>query len=119
MGQCATPTPARPNVSHVGVRQVDAVRAPHVVGDPPDALEVLDRGAVEQLAAVRILLDRLGEMRVQLQAEPARERGGLLHQPRGHRERRARGDCDLHQCSVGEAMQPLGVGENRVDVLDE
>ena len=75
---------------HVGVRQVDAVRTPHVVGDPPDALEVLDRRAVEELAAVRILLDRLGEMRVQLQAEPARERGRLLHQPRRHRERASR-----------------------------
>ena len=59
---------------HVGVRQVNAVRAPDVVGDPADPLEVLDRRAVEELAAVRVLLDRLGEVRVQLQAEPAGER---------------------------------------------
>ena len=37
--------------------------------------------AAVQLPAVRLLLDRLGEVRVQLQAEPAGERGRLLEEP--------------------------------------
>ncbi len=103
----------------VRVREVDAVRAPHVLGDPADALEVLDRRAAEELAAVRVLLDRLGEVRVQLKAERARERGRLFHQPRRHRERRAWRDRDLRHRPVGERVEALGVGEDRVDVLDE
>ena len=80
-------------------REVDAVRAPDVAGEPAEPLEVLDRRAAVELAAVRLLLDRLGEVRVQLQPEPARERGRLLHQPRRDRERRARRDRELHACA--------------------
>ena len=53
------------------------------------------RAAVE-LAAVRLLLDGLGEVRVEHEPEPPRERGRLLHQPARDRERRARRDRDLH-----------------------
>ena len=95
------------------------MRAPDVAVDPADPLEVLDRCAAVELAAVRILLDRLGEVRVQLQAEPAGERGRLLHQPRRDRERRAGRDRDLDEVAVGERGEPLGVGEDRVEVLDE
>ena len=77
------------------VAQVDAVRAPDVAGEPAEPLEVLDRRAAVELAAVRVLLDRLGEVRVQRQAEPARERGRLLHQPPRDRERRAGSDREL------------------------
>ena len=40
----------------------------------PRRVEVLDRRAAVQLAAVRLLLDRLGQVRVQRQAEPPRQR---------------------------------------------
>ena len=110
---------ARAEALDLGRREVDAVRAPDVPGEPADALEVLDRRAAVELAAVRLLLDRLGEVRVELQPEPAGERGRLLHQARRDRERRARRDGDLDQVAVGERGEPLGVGEDVVDVLDE
>ena len=66
---------------------------------------------------------RLGEVRVERQPEPARERGRLRHEPLRHRERRARGDRDLDARARARLVQladePLGVREHRVDVLDE
>ena len=57
---------------------------------------------------------------MQRRAEPARELGRLRHQPARDRERRARGDGDLHPAvAVGERRQPLRVGEDVVDLLDE
>ena len=50
---------------HVSVVEVDAVRAPDVAGEPVEPLEVLDRPAAIELPAVLLLLDRLGEVRVQ------------------------------------------------------
>ena len=47
--------------------------------------------------AVLLLLDRLGEVRVELQPEPARELGRLLHQPPRDGERRAGRDRDLDE----------------------
>ena len=64
VGQCATPTP-RPRRRHVRLGQVDAVGAPDLVRQPPDPLQVLDRRAAVELEAVRVLLDRLREVRVQ------------------------------------------------------
>ncbi len=65
----------------------------------------------------------LGEVRVEGQAEAACELGRLRHQSLRHRERRARRDGDLHARAraglVQLADEPLGVRENRVDVLDE
>ena len=105
---------------HVGVREVDAVCAPDVLGEPPDLLEVLDRAAAEELLAVLLLFDRLGEVRVELQPEPARELRRLLHQPLRHGERRAGRRDDPHEAGlVLEPGEPLGVGEDRVEVLDE
>ena len=49
----------------VGRRQVDAMRAPDVPGEPADALQVLDRAAAVGLAAELLLVERLGEVRVQ------------------------------------------------------
>ena len=66
-----------------------------------------------------LLLDRLGEVRVQPEAEAAGERGRLLHQPRRDGERRAGRDDDLRRRAVDEPGEPLGVGEHVVDLLDE
>ena len=53
------------------------------------------------------------------EAEPAGERGRLLHQPRRHRERRAGRDDDLGHRAVDDPGEALGVGEHVVDLLDE
>ena len=81
MGQCATPVPVARELGDVRLGEMDAVRAPDVVGEPAEPVEVLDRAAAVELEAVRLLLERLGEVGVERQPEPAGERGRLLHQP--------------------------------------
>ena len=95
VGQCATPVPVAAKRCDLRLREVDAVRAPDVAVEPAEPVEVLDGRAAEALAAVLLLLDRLGEVRVELQAELARELGRLRHQVAGDRERRARRDGEL------------------------
>src|SRR5262245_9166077 len=58
-------------------------------------------------------------MRMQPQAELARELGGLAHQFLRHRERRARRDRDLDLCAVCERRRRLGRREHVVSVLDD
>ena len=99
----------------VAVVEVDAVRAPDVAVEPAELLEVLNRPTAVQLLAVRLLLDGLGEVRVQLQPEPPRELRRLAHQPPGDREGRARRDHQL-RVAIGE---PLRLGQHLVGVLDE
>ncbi len=115
--------PVSPKRRDVGVADVHAVRAPDVAGEPAEPLQVLDGRAAVELAAVVVLLDRLREVRVERQAEPARERGGLLHQPAGDRERRARRDRELDARAraglVELPREPLGVREHSVQVLDQ
>ena len=111
--------PRAREAADVGSRKVDAVRTPDVVVEPAERVEVLDRCAAVEVAAVRLLLDRLGEMGVQHQPEPARELCGRAHQLAGDRERRARGDGDLHQTVLLDVRKPLGVGEDVVQRLDE
>ena len=65
VGQCATPVPVSPNRAISSAREVDAVGAPDVVGEPAELVEVLDGRAAVELAAVRLLLDGLGEVGVQ------------------------------------------------------
>ena len=109
--------------SDLAVGEVDAMRAPHVVGEPAETFEVLHRRAAVQLSAVRLLLDRLGEVRVEREPEAPRERGRLLHQPSGDRERRARCDGDLHARArprlVERRVESLRLGQHRVELLDE
>ena len=99
----------------LGRGQVDAVRAPDVVGEPAEPVEVLDGRAAVELAAVSLLLDRLREMRVEREAEAPRERRGLLHQPARDGERRAGRDGDLDPRAwaglVELRVEALGVGE--------
>ena len=63
-GQLGDADATRPEGPHVGLREMDAVRAPHVALHPAHTLEVLDRRAAVELAAVRVLLDRLREVGV-------------------------------------------------------
>ncbi len=111
--------PVRGKAVVVAVAQVHAVRAPHVAGQPADVGQVLDRRAAVALAAELVLVGGLGQVRVQLQAEPPRERRGLLHQLARDRERRARRDGDLHEVAVGQRGHALGVGQDLVERLDE
>ena len=113
----------RREAADLGIGQVHAVRAPDVPVEPAERVEVLDRRAAVQLLAVRLLLDRLRQVRVQLQAEAPRELGRLRHQAAGDRERRAGRDRDLDSRAraglVQLAGEALGVGEHGVDLLDE
>ena len=107
----------------LGGGEVDAVRAPHVAVEPAERVEVLDRRAAVELLAVRLLLDRLREVGVQLQAQAAGEVSRLGHQPARDGERRARRDCDLDPGAgaglVQLADESFRVGEHGVDLLDE
>ena len=106
----------------LGGREVDAVRAPDVAVEPAEAVEIFDRRAAVELLAVRLLFHRLREVGVQVQAEPARELGRLLHQPSRDGEGRAGcyGDLDPRpDRSVQLACESLRVGEHRVDVLHQ
>ena len=85
----------------------------------PTSIEVLDGRAAVALAAELVLVGRLGEVRVQPQAEAPRERGRLLHQLTRDRERRARRDGDLQQVAVGQRGDALGVGQDLVERLDQ
>ena len=97
--------------------------APHVTVQPAEAVEVLDRRAAVELLAVRLLVGRLREVRVQLQAEPAGELRGLRHQAPGDREGGAGRDRDLNVRAGAALVQLAGeafrVGEHRVDLLDQ
>ena len=102
--------------------QVHAVREPDVVAEPPELLEVLDRPHAELLEAERLLLDRLGHVRVQPHAALTRERRRLGHQLARDAERRARRQRDpAHRARLRlvELVQRVFVGgEDRVAVLD-
>ena len=67
----------------LAVGQVHAVREPDVVAEPAEVLEVLDRPHAEALEAERLLLDRLGQVRVQPHAALAGELGRLGASARG------------------------------------
>jgi hypothetical protein len=69
------------------LREVDAVRAPHVVAEPAEPVEVLDRAAAVQLAAVGLFLHRLREVRVESQPKVPGELRGLLHEDTRGRKR--------------------------------
>ena len=110
-------------VGDVVRREMDTVRAPDVRPEPTEIREVLDRRAAVELEAVRLLLTRLREVRVQREPELPGELRRLGHQLLRDRERRARSDCDLDAC-VRTGLVQLGdetfrVRENRVDVLHE
>ena len=92
----------RAELRNVVVREVHAVRAPDVLREPADLVEVLDRRAAVELAAVLLFLHGLREVRVQPEPEPARQLCRLGHQLARDRERRARRDRDLDLCAVRE-----------------
>ena len=100
-----------------------AVRAPDVAREPAELREVLDRCAPVELPAVRLLLPRLREVRVEDEPEPPRELGGFAHELPGHGERGAGRDRDLHARARPRLVQlvreALGLREHAVQVLDE
>ncbi len=119
-GQCATPVPAAAEPSHLGVVEVDPVRHPDVVVDPPELVEQVHRAPAEAFEHVAFLVDGLGEVGVQPQAVAARERGGLAHQLRRHAERAARRDGHDDALAVVVAGDHrFGRGQDRVEVLDD
>ncbi len=69
---------------------MDSVGVPDVPGEPSQLVNYIERALSETRQAVAFLGDRLGEVRVQPQTEPAGERGRLSHQLRADRERAAR-----------------------------
>ena len=95
VGQCATPVPVLGEPGDIPLREVNAVRAPDVVRQPAEPVEVLDGPAAVELDAIRLFLERLCEVGVKRQAEPAREHGRFLHQAPGHREGGAWCHCQL------------------------
>ena len=115
--------PVAAELCDVRVGEMDAMRAPDVRGRPAELLEVLDRRAAEQLAAVGVLLDRLRQMRVQPKPVAPGELGRLGHQLLRDGERRARRDCDLHHRAcprvVHRRREPLRVSEHVVEFLDD
>ena len=109
---------ARPGVGkplHLVVGEVHAVGAPDVLGEPAELVEVLDRAAAIKLAAIRLLLDGLREVRVERNPEAAGELRRLPHQLLRHREGRARRHGNVDAVS----RQFLRLLEDRVDVLDQ
>jgi hypothetical protein len=80
----------------VRLGQVDAVRTPDVVVEPAELGDVFERPTAVELAAVRLLLGRLGEVGMKPEPEPACKRRRLDHEAARHRERRAGRDGDLH-----------------------
>jgi hypothetical protein len=101
---------------------MDAVRAPDVLLQPAHLLEVLDRAAPEEPVAVLLLLECLGEVGVEPQAEAPRELGGLPHQPLRDRERRAGRHDDLRPragAGLVEGEETFRVGKHLVGILDE
>jgi hypothetical protein len=100
---------------HVLVAQVHTMRAPDVALEPAELLQVLDRPAAVELLAVLLLLHGLGEVRVQAEAEPASELGGVAHQLPRDRKRGARRD---HELGIPR-REALGLGQHLVGLLDQ
>ena len=114
------PRPRGAEPSHLGVVEVDPVRHPHVVVDPPELVEQIHRAPAEAFEHVAFLVDGLGEVGVQPQAVPSRERRGLAHQLRRHAERAARRDGHHDALAVVVAGDHrFGRGQDRVEVLDD
>ncbi len=99
------------------------MREPHVVADPTELLEVLDRTTAVVLKAVGILLHGLRKVGVEPHAATSGELGGFGHEPFGDRERRARRDGDPHHRFEGGVVEPgdrcVGCLEDRVGVLHD
>ena len=95
---------------------------PHVGPEPAEAVHVVHRRAAEVLAAVRVLVHRLGQVGVQPHALAPGQRGRLGEQFLGHGERRARRHAYPHH-GFGRRIVVgvdggLGGGQDPVDVLD-
>jgi hypothetical protein len=108
----------------LGGGRVHHVREPHVLAHPSEALGVCDRCLAEGREAEPLLVERLGQVRMQAHAGVAtREACALAHQVRRHAERRARSHPHAqHRARRGiveHGKHALGVGEDRVLLLHE
>ena len=123
LGHQATPAPDSAIRRDVLVVEVHAVREPHVVAEPAPLVHQLERAPAEPLAAVALLLERLGEMRVQPHAEPARELGATRASAARSRRTASRARRAIRSIEPGDgSWKPphrlLGRGEDLVGVLD-
>ena len=69
LGQWATPVPAAPNRSTSEASRWTACANQTSPSSQPELLDDIERAPAEARQAVELLLDRLGEVRVQAQAE--------------------------------------------------
>ena len=123
VGQWATPVPVDANwAMSASERWTQWAHQTSSASQPSRSRYSTGPAAVE-LDAVRLLLERLREVGVEGQPEPAGERGRLLHQPSRDRERRARRHRELDACSraglVQQRRKALRLGEHGVELLDE
>ena len=77
VGQCATAVPAAPSRAISASLEMDAVSEPGPAGQPAHAVQVVDRAQAEHLAAEVLLVEGLGEVRVQPDVMPLGHRGAL------------------------------------------
>src|ERR1700693_1052127 len=101
---------------------MDAVRVPDVIAGPAEVLHHLEWPLAESLQAEVLFVQRLGEMRMEPYAVPAREHRRLAHQLEGHGERRAWRHHDATHRTRRRLVEGvnllLGVREDRVLVFD-
>src|SRR5262249_17961055 len=73
VGAVGDPGSGGPEAADLGIVEMHAVGEPHVVAEPAELVEVLDRAHAEPLLTELLLVERLGQMRVQAHAATARE----------------------------------------------
>ena len=97
------------------------MRQPGAVVEPAGLFEIVQRPAAIDLLAITVLVLGLAEMGMEAHVEPFRQRGGRLHQRRGHREWRTRSQRDLHHGVLAALVEfrhhALAVGQDRVLIL--
>ena len=121
VGQCATPVPDARNRRCRRRRDGRSARTRRFA-EPAEVREVLDRRRAVELHAVRLLLDRLREVRVQrepcLRASSA-DSSSAASSPRTASTVRPRSGPSPLARPRAAVDEPLGVRERGVDVLDE
>ena len=103
-------------------RRVNAVRVPHVVTDPSEPFGEFDRTATVPFETVPFFIERLGEMRMRVDAVRSRERDTLAHQMLGNGERRTRRDDDTRHRKPARIVmafdRALRIPQDRAFVFD-
>ena len=122
VGQCAIPTRARSQAGNLAAVEMDAVRNPGALVEPPAVPEKIQRPLAELSQAVILFVLGLGEVGVQADAVTLGQLGRRAHQPGGDGKRRARRQRDpQHRSGRGIVIfldQPLAIVENLLFALD-